>query len=68
MTKITSAKDLGSLIRQARKEQGITQSQLAAIAQVGERFIVDLEKGKPTCVIDKALKVAGLLNIKLTAN
>jgi HTH-type transcriptional regulator / antitoxin HipB len=67
MTKINSAKDLGAIVQQARKSQNITQTQLAAACEVGERFIVDLEKGKPTCSFDKALKVAQMLNIKLTA-
>lgn len=66
MPKINSAQDLGVLIYQARKAQAITQSQLAAAAQVGLRFIRELEKGKPTCSFDKALKVAQMLNIKLT--
>ena len=65
MIKINSAKDLGSLVQQARKSQNITQPQLAATCGVGVRFIVDLEKGKPTCSFDKALKVAQMLNIKL---
>ncbi len=66
--KISSAKDLGTLIQQVRKSQNMTQAQLAIICEVGARFIVDLEKGKPTCAIDKALKVARMLNIKLTTN
>lgn len=68
MVKITSAKDLGSLVRQARKSQNITQSQLASTCGVGARFVFDLEKGKPTCAIDKALKVAQMLNITLVTN
>jgi HTH-type transcriptional regulator/antitoxin HipB len=67
MVRINSAKDLGSLICKARHEQQLTQAQLASVAQVGERFIRELEKGKPTCSFDKALKVAQMLNIKLTA-
>lgn len=67
MTPILSCKDLATLIQQARKSQNFTQKQLAAICGVGERFIVDLEKGKATCAIDKALKVAAMLGIKLIA-
>ena len=68
MVSISSCKDLGALIQQARKSQNFTQKQLAALCEVGARFIVDLEKGKPTCEIDKALKVARMLNVRLTTN
>ncbi len=53
-------------MRETRKSQNLTQKQLAALCGCGERFIIDLEKGKPTCTIDKALEVAYMLGIKLT--
>lgn len=65
MLRITSSIDLGKAIRQTRIEQKMTQSQLAIICGVGTRFIVDLEKGKPTCVLDKSIKVAMALGINL---
>jgi len=58
---------LGALIITARTSQNLTQKQLAALCGTGERFIVDLEKGKATCSIDKALTVATILGIKITA-
>ncbi|HEY9899809.1 MAG TPA: helix-turn-helix transcriptional regulator [Pantanalinema sp.] len=64
---ITTAQELGSLIRRTRKAQGLTQAELAGACGVGVRFIVDLENGKPTCELDKALKVARLLGIRLAA-
>ncbi len=67
MAAILSCEDLGKLVQQARKSQNFTQKQLAAICGVGERFIIDLEKGKPTCAIDKALSIATSLGIKITA-
>jgi len=65
MIKITSSVDLGKAIREARTSQNMTQPQIAAIAGVGVRFIVDLEKGKPTCALDKSLKVAEILGLNL---
>ena len=65
---ITSAKDFGSLIRQERTRQNLTQSEVAAACGTGVRFIVDLEKGKPSCELDKALMVAAMLGIKLSAD
>ncbi len=64
---IKSAADLGALIRKARKNQHLTQPELAGATGTGVRFIVDLENGKPTCELEKALMVALMLGIKLTA-
>jgi HTH-type transcriptional regulator/antitoxin HipB len=64
---IISTKSLGELIRNTRKSLGMTQSELAAVSGVGTRFIVDLEKGKPTCVIEKTLHILAMLGIKLDA-
>lgn len=68
MTQIISSEILGILVQQARKSQNLTQTQLAASCGVGVRFIVDLEKGKPTCALDKSLKVVQMLGIKLITN
>lgn len=57
MTTITSTRDLGTEIRAARKHLGLTQSDLALAAGVGLRFIVDLERGKPTAHLAKTLQV-----------
>lgn len=66
MIKIESSTRLGAVVRQARKSQNLTQPQLAAMCGVGVRFIVDLEKGKPTCAIEKSLKVLQMLGLNLT--
>lgn len=65
MIKIKSSTDLGNIAKQARKSQNLTQDQLAAICGVGRRFIIDLEKGKPTCVIEKSIKVLQMLGLNL---
>jgi len=57
MITITSTRDLGTEIRAARKHLGLTQSDLALAAGVGLRFIVDLERGKPTAHLAKTLQV-----------
>lgn len=59
-----SSIDIGNLIRRVRKQHGVTQSDLALTAGTGLRFIVDLEKGKPTCEIGKVLQVLQVLGIQ----
>ncbi len=57
---------IGMLIRQTRKSLGVTQRELALTSGTGLRFVIDLEKGKETCEIGKALTVLQTLGIKLT--
>ncbi len=64
---ITTAKAFGELIRTTRKKAQLTQAQLAAGCGTGERFIRELEKGKPSCQLEKALFVAQMLGIKIEA-
>jgi y4mF family transcriptional regulator len=58
---------MGKLIRATRKKAKLTQAELAAASGIGERFIRELEKGKPTCQLEKALFVIQMLGIKLDA-
>ncbi len=65
---LRSAQDLGKLIRETRKASKVTQKELAAACGVGIRFIQDLEKGKASCELGKALLVALMLGIRLEAS
>ena len=57
---------IGKLIRDTRKSMGVTQRGLALTSGTGIRFVIDLEKGKETCEIGKALMVLHTLGIKMT--
>jgi len=61
MASIRSPQQLGDALRAARKQLGLTQSQLALAAGVGVRFIVDLEAGKPTLRLENVLWVIDAL-------
>lgn len=65
MGKFMKTKDLANIIKKRRKEQKLTQSQLAGLSNVGVRFIVDLEAGKETCQVGKVLYILEMLGIKL---
>ncbi len=62
---ITNARDFGQMIARARKALGITQRELALAINSGERFIVDLEAGKPTAQLGKALAAARAAGVRL---
>ena len=65
MLKVTDTEKLGALIRDTRKAQGLTQEQLAGICGVGVRFIRELEHGKDSCHIGKAMTVLQMLGLQL---
>jgi HTH-type transcriptional regulator/antitoxin HipB len=57
---------LGSKIKERRKEQGLTQLQLAMFSGVGLRFLRELEHGKESLHIGKVLQVVDMLGLTLT--
>ena len=57
--------EIGDIVRTTRKACGLRQDQLAGAAGVGLRFIVDLEAGKQTAQIGKALQVLATLGCSL---
>lgn len=56
-------KAFGEILRRKRKALGVTQRDLAMASGTGLRLIIDLEKGKPTCQLGKALAVARTLGL-----
>lgn len=65
--KLSSSIELGQLVRKTRKEQGLTQLDVAGLAGLSNRFVIDLERGKETLQIQKVLDVLALLGLELTA-
>ena len=60
---IKNVEQFGKVIRTRRKRLNVTQKELAMTCGTGLRFIVDLEKGKPTCQIGKSLQVLQALGL-----
>jgi len=58
-------KKLGQLIRKFRKNQNLSQQQLASLAGVGINFVSQVENGKETAHIGKVLKLAKMVEIEL---
>jgi HTH-type transcriptional regulator/antitoxin HipB len=58
--------EIGAVIRSTRKHLGVTQRDLALTSGTGLRFIIELEKGKETCELGKALRVLHTLGIDIT--
>lgn len=62
---VLSVRELGALIRQARKDQNLTQEDISGLAGLGNRFIIDLERGKETVQAQKVLDVLALLGLEV---
>jgi y4mF family transcriptional regulator len=60
-----TAKQIGAIVKQVRKNMEATQKDLALTSGTGLRFIIELEKGKPTCQLEKTLTVLNTLGIKI---
>lgn len=60
-----TTEQIGKLVRDTRKAVGVTQTDLALTSGTGQRFISDLEKGKPTCQLSKVLTVLQTLGIQI---
>jgi HTH-type transcriptional regulator / antitoxin HipB len=63
--KIGSVGDIGKIIREKRKKDGLTQRDIASVCNLGNRFLVDLENGKPTVRLDKTLEVLKSLGLEV---
>jgi HTH-type transcriptional regulator / antitoxin HipB len=57
---------LGQIIKEQRKRLGMNQAQLAMVSATGVRFISDIENGKESCQLGKAIKVLGSLGLQIT--
>jgi y4mF family transcriptional regulator len=64
-TPIRSSVDLGAVIREQRKRLALKQLDLAGLGNTGNRFIVDLENGKPTVQLQKVLDLMDLLGLEV---
>ena len=62
---IRSTSDLGAAVRSRRKQLGYTQAFLASYAGVSSSFLSDLENGKETIQLNKALEIISLLGMDL---
>lgn len=56
---------IGTLIKQIRKQRHITQKQLALATGLGLRFVSETENGKSSCEIDKVLRILQTLGVQV---
>ncbi|PJM70877.1 helix-turn-helix domain-containing protein [Achromobacter ruhlandii] len=64
-TVIHTSAELGELVKEVRRAQGLLQTDLAGLSGTGNRFVVDLERGKPTLQLQKVLDMLDLLGMEV---
>lgn len=62
---VRSSVALGALARAQRKRLSLRQLDIADRGRTGNRFIVELEGGKPTLQLQKVLDVIDLLGLEI---
>ena len=63
--KIKNAADFGQIIRKRRRELVYTQAFVAEFTGVSVTYISQLERGKKTAEIEKAIMLANVLGLDL---
>ncbi len=64
---LSSAKDIGQLVRRQRKGQKLTLVDAAGLCGVSVRFMSELENGRDTCSIGRILIILQTLGVDLYA-
>lgn len=59
-------KSIGLLIRRRRRQLKLRQSELAGLANVGSRFVSELENGKPSLEIERVLRVLSTVGLEVS--
>lgn len=62
---MVTSTEIGAAVRRARKAMGLRQDEFAAAAGVGLRFLVELERGKPTIQLGRTLAVLAAAGLDL---
>lgn len=63
---INSITDISEVVKKRRKSLGLTQSECAAMCNVGNRFFPELENGKETLHIGKVINCLQILGINIS--
>ncbi len=66
-SRVASARDLGTLIRQTRQSAGLTQQALADQVGSTRQWIIRLEQGQPTVTMARLLDVLSELGLEMVA-
>jgi len=66
-TKIKNSYTLGQVIQQSRLQQGISQRELAKILGISQKWVWEMEQGKPGVLMDRLFRILEKTGITLSA-
>ncbi|WP_299981052.1 helix-turn-helix domain-containing protein [Desulfobacula sp.] len=64
-TKINNPEELGKYLLKERKHLKLTQKEISEFADVGRKFIIEIEKGKTTAQLGKVFELMNSLGLEL---
>lgn len=65
--KVTSPESLGRILQQARLLKGLSQRELAERLGTTQRYIWEMESGKPSIFVDRLFAMMTEVDVELTA-
>jgi len=66
-TEITDPRELGALIQQARMAKGLSQRELAQRLDIGQKWLWEMEQGKPGIFTTRLFELLRETDVKLLA-
>jgi HTH-type transcriptional regulator/antitoxin HipB len=63
--RVRTPKDIGAIIRQRRRELGLSQLEVAERVSVSRQWVVDVERGKPRAELGLVLRTLDVLEVRL---
>lgn len=63
--RVRSPQELGRLVRQERKQQGLTLDQVYSVSGLTTRFLSEFERGKPNASLGLVMKTLQILGLEL---
>jgi len=66
-TKIKNSYTLGMIIQQSRLQQGISQRELAKMLGISQKWVWEMEQGKPGVLMDRLFLILEKTGVSLSA-
>lgn len=64
---VNTPRDAGALVRQARRQAGLSQAQLAERAGVSRQWIIGFEQGKSSAELGHVLRIVAAVGLRFDA-
>ncbi len=66
MSKVTSPKSLGQILKSARSQRGLTQNQAGSLVGITQAMVSRIERGESNARIDTLFRLFSALELEIT--